>query len=113
MIRHRGGCHCGRVRFELLAPAVLNVSECNCSICSRSGHLGVIIPRARFTLVSGENSLLEYRFDSGEAKHLFCRHCGIKSFYIPPASTISFASVKLSASAVIKCHCSLPPVFRF
>ncbi len=43
----------------------------------------MIVPRDRFTLVSGEASLTEYTFDSGEAKHLFCRHCGIKSFYIP------------------------------
>ena len=83
MIQHRGRCHCGRVRFEVLAPAVINVSQCNCSICTKSGYLGMIVPRARFTLNSGEESLTEYTFDSGVAKHLFCKHCGIKSFYIP------------------------------
>jgi hypothetical protein len=41
------------------------------------------VPRGRFTLKSGEESLTEYTFDSGVAKHLFCKHCGIKSFYIP------------------------------
>jgi len=83
MIQHQGGCHCGRVRFEVLAAEVLNVSQCNCSICSKSGHLGMIIPGERFTLKSGEEYLTEYTFDSGVAKHLFCKHCGIKSFYIP------------------------------
>ena len=83
MIQHQGGCHCGRVRFEVLAPAVINVSQCNCSICSKSGHLGMIVPQDRFTLQSGEESLIEYRFDSAVAKHLFCKFCGIKSFYIP------------------------------
>lgn len=83
MVTHKGGCHCGRVRFELRAAPVVKVSECNCSICSKSGMIGLIVPIDRFTLVSGEDSLTEYRFDSGEAKHLFCRHCGIKSFYIP------------------------------
>ena len=83
MITHRGGCHCQRVRFEVLAAAEINVSECNCSICSKSGFLGMIVPRERFKLISGEDCLVEYTFDTGEAKHLFCKHCGIKSFYIP------------------------------
>lgn len=83
MIQHKGGCHCRRVRFEVLAPAVVNVSQCNCSICSKSGYLGMIVPRDRFTLKSGEESLTEYTFDSEIAKHLFCKFCGIKSFYIP------------------------------
>ena len=83
MLVHRGGCHCGRVRFEVKASAEINVSECNCSICSKSGYLAMIVPKERFELVSGEDDLVEYRFDSGVAKHLFCRHCGIKSFYIP------------------------------
>ena len=43
----------------------------------------MIIPQDRFILISGEESLNEYRFDSGDAQHLFCKHCGIKSFYIP------------------------------
>ena len=83
MITHKGGCHCGRVRFEVRAAATINVSECNCSICSKSGMLGMIVPADRFTLLSGEDCLTEYRFDSGEARHLFCRYCGIKSFYFP------------------------------
>lgn len=83
MIKHQGGCHCGRVRFEVLASSIINVSECNCSICSKSGYLGMIVSQDRFTLKSGEKCLTEYTFDSGVAKHLFCKHCGIKSFYIP------------------------------
>ncbi len=83
MINHQGGCHCGRVRFEVRAATTINVSECNCSSCSKSGYLGTSIAQDRFILISGEESLTEYRFDSGDAKHLFCKHCGIKSFYIP------------------------------
>jgi hypothetical protein len=80
---HQGGRHCQRVRFEVPAPAVIQLSECNCSICSMSGYLGMMVPRDRFTLKSGEECLIEYTFDSGEAKHLFCKNCGIKSFYVP------------------------------
>jgi hypothetical protein len=83
MIKHRGGCHCGQVRFEVLAPENITVSQCNCSICSKSGYLGLIVPRDRFTLKCGEKSLIEYTFNTGIAKHLFCNSCGIKSFYVP------------------------------
>jgi len=83
MITHKGGCHCGRVRFEVQASSTLNVDQCNCSICSKSGHLGVVVPSDRFTLVSGEECLTEYTFGTGTAEHKFCKHCGIKAFYIP------------------------------
>ena len=80
---HRGGCHCGAVRFEVDAPAELLISECNCSICSKSGYLHLIVPRERFRLERGEPELQSYRFGTGVARHLFCRSCGIKSFYVP------------------------------
>ena len=41
------------------------------------------MPRARFRLLKGADSLSEYRFNTGTARHLFCRHCGVKSFYVP------------------------------
>ena len=83
LIKHSGGCHCGRVRFEVLAPARIRVNQCNCSICSKSGYLHLVVPKERFTLLSGADVLTEYRFNTGKAKHLFCSICGIKSFYVP------------------------------
>ncbi|HEY9052737.1 MAG TPA: GFA family protein [Gammaproteobacteria bacterium] len=80
---HKGSCHCGAVRYEVEAPADLEVSECNCSICSRSGYLHLIVPKDKFHLHSGADNLTSYSFDTQEAKHLFCKTCGIKSFYIP------------------------------
>ena len=80
---HRGGCHCGAVAFEVDAPASVTVSECNCSICHMSGYLHLIVPHARFRLLRGEASLSTYTFNTGVARHLFCRHCGVKSFYVP------------------------------
>ncbi|WP_345779616.1 GFA family protein [Metallibacterium scheffleri] len=79
----RGGCHCGRVRFECQLPAQPLVLECDCSICRMSGYLHLIIPAARFRLLSGAEDLREYRFNTGTARHLFCAACGIKSFYVP------------------------------
>jgi hypothetical protein len=83
MTVHRGGCHCGRVRFEVDAPAAIDASRCNCSICSKSGFLHLIVARAHFRLLQGDDALVTYRFNTGAAKHLFCGHCGVKSFYIP------------------------------
>lgn len=83
IITHRGGCHCGRVRFEVDAPARPQVQECNCSICRMTGFVHLIVPAARFRLLQGEDALTEYRFNTGTARHLFCRHCGVKSFYVP------------------------------
>jgi hypothetical protein len=83
VITHSGGCHCGRVRFEVLAPAVIEVLECNCSICTRSAYLHLIVPASHFKLVSGADVLATYQFNTGTAKHLFCSVCGIKAFYVP------------------------------
>jgi hypothetical protein len=83
MVTHAGGCHCGRVRFEVLAPAKLEVADCNCSICGKSGFLHLIVPADRFTLISGRDALTTYTFNTRVAKHLFCATCGVKSFYIP------------------------------
>ena len=83
IVTHRGGCHCRRVRFEVDAPAEIEVLDCNCSICRMTGFLHLIVPAARFRLLSGAEDLVEYTFNTGAAKHRFCRHCGIKSFYIP------------------------------
>ncbi len=80
---HAGGCHCGRVRFEVTAPAALSVAECNCSICSKSGYLHLIVPKSRFRLLKGDDALTAYTFNTGAAQHLFCKSCGIKSFYVP------------------------------
>ncbi len=82
-VTHRGGCHCGCVCFDVQAPATLQVLECNCSICRMSGFLHLIVPAERFRLLSGAEDIVEYTFNTGMAKHRFCRHCGIKSFYIP------------------------------
>ena len=69
--------------FEVDAPARLVVSECNCSICRMTGFLHLIVPRTRFRLLRGADALSDYRFNTGTAQHLFCRHCGVKSFYVP------------------------------
>ena len=80
---HKGGCHCGAVRFEVRAPARPDVVRCNCSMCRMVGFLHLIVEKQDFRLTSGEAALSEYRFNTGTARHLFCRICGVKSFYVP------------------------------
>jgi hypothetical protein len=91
MITHLGGCHCGRVRFEVVAPAVLPVSDCNCSICAKSGYLHLTVPRSRFKLLQGADVLTTYQFNTRTAKHLFCSVCGVKSFYVPRSHPDGFS----------------------
>jgi hypothetical protein len=83
MPTHTGGCHCGRVRFEVIAPAKLEVADCNCSMCSKSGYLHLIVPADRFKLMCGRDALSTYSFNTHIAKHFFCSVCGVKSFYVP------------------------------
>jgi hypothetical protein len=80
---HTGGCHCGAVRWEVDLPDTFEVEDCNCSMCAMSGNIHVIVPASRFCLLRGRENLTEYTFNTGVAKHLFCKTCGIKSFYTP------------------------------
>ena len=91
LVTHRGGCHCGAVAFEAEAPPRLVVHDCNCSICSMTGYWHLILPASRFRLLRGESDLAEYTFNSGIARHLFCRRCGIKSFYVPRSNPDGFS----------------------
>jgi len=83
-MKARGGCHCGAVRFEAeLADPPVPALDCNCSICSMTGFLHIMVPHDRFELLSGRDALVGYRFGTGAAEHLFCGRCGVKSFYQP------------------------------
>ncbi|MFK8047293.1 MAG: GFA family protein [Halioglobus sp.] len=80
---YTGSCHCQAIRFSVEAPEALEADYCNCSICSKSGYLHLIVPLTKFKLLSGEDSIATYTFGSKVAKHTFCRYCGIKPFYYP------------------------------
>jgi len=78
----QGGCHCGRVRFKVTAD-LDRVTYCNCSMCSKKGFLHLIVPPEQFELLSGKDDLATYTFNTGVAKHTFCKTCGIHPFYTP------------------------------
>ena len=84
MITVEGGCHCRAVRFRARLPEPpVPALDCNCSVCSMTGFIHLIVPHADFELLEGREALTSYRFGSGTAEHLFCARCGVKSFYQP------------------------------
>ena len=83
MTIHKGGCHCGRIRYEVDAPEDLEVNECNCSICRMTGHLHLIVRKDEFKLLSGQDDISNYQFNTRVAQHYFCSNCGVRSFYVP------------------------------
>ena len=96
-----GGCHCGAVRYEVLAPDEIEVKECNCSICRKSGYLHLMVPAERFCLTKGGDKITTYTFNTGTAKHHFCSVCGVKSFYQPRSHQDSWS---------VNAHCLDEPV---
>lgn len=79
MNTYSGGCHCGKVRFEVTADFEKAIT-CNCSLCSKRGHVLAFLPAEQFKLLSGEDALTDYQFNKKIIHHLFCSTCGVGSF---------------------------------
>jgi hypothetical protein len=79
---YEGGCHCGRVRFRATLD-LDDITDCNCSMCTKKGFLHAIIAPEKFELLSGADELTTYTFNTKTARHTFCRTCGIHAFYVP------------------------------
>ena len=82
MRTYSGACHCGRVQFRVTGDLRV-VTVCNCSICTMKGFVHWIVDPSQFQLISGDDGLARYRFNTGTAEHKFCRTCGIHPFYTP------------------------------
>ena len=95
MVTHLGSCHCKQIQFEVLGEKNIKVLDCSCSICSILNYKHYIVDKSQFKLLKGKKYLSTYTFNTNAAKHLFCKKCGIKSFYIPRSHPDSI-SVNLS-----------------
>ena len=77
---YQGSCHCGKVRYRVDADLSGDLITCNCSMCRRMGSVLTFVPASQFTLEQGEDALTDYQFNHKVIHHLFCKHCGIRSF---------------------------------
>jgi hypothetical protein len=82
MQTYSGSCHCGRVRFRVCGE-LQAATLCNCSMCTKKGFLHWVVEPGQFELISGQDELVSYRFNTMVAEHKFCRSCGIHPFYTP------------------------------
>ena len=85
MTLYHGSCDCGRVKFSV-ETTLDKVVECNCSICTKKGVLHHRVAPENFKLLEGEEFLALYQFDTKEARHYFCKECGIHPFSNPRAA---------------------------
>jgi hypothetical protein len=76
---YTGGCHCGAVRYRV-SMRLEGAITCNCSICSKTGTILAFVPATQFDLLSGADALSDYQFGKKRIHHLFCKHCGVRSF---------------------------------
>lgn len=76
---YSGQCHCGAVRYTVDTD-LSGMGDCNCSRCRRIGWILQSAPASAFNLLSGEDNLTLYRFNTEKIDHLFCKTCGIESF---------------------------------
>jgi hypothetical protein len=77
---YRGSCHCQAVRFEADLDLQQPSFRCNCSICRRTRFWAAVARPEAFRIVSGEDELAQYSFNTGKNLHFFCRRCGVRAF---------------------------------
>ena len=107
---HRGRCHCGAVTFEAVALENLQVVNCTCAMCAMTGYMHLQIPKDKFRLLTGDTFLTEYRFGTDPARHLFCRRCGVKSFYVMDANSMNISvNVRCLEGSTIRSVNVMPP----
>lgn len=83
MKTYQGKCHCGDISFSFRAEEITDGLRCNCSVCKRKGALmsSFVVPAGDTDIHVQHDALSVYQFDTGIARHYFCKHCGIYPFH--------------------------------
>ncbi|MFP2904424.1 GFA family protein [Pyxidicoccus sp. 3LFB2] len=77
---YAGGCLCGTVRFEADLDLTEPVSRCNCTFCVKVGATSSIVKPSALRVVSGSQSLGEFRKSGSKNSRSFCKNCGTHCF---------------------------------
>lgn len=80
MPEQAGSCHCGAVRFRITAP-VKELTTCDCSLCVKKNALMTKVHESELEILSGQDALRSYRWNTRRAQHFFCGECGIYTFH--------------------------------
>lgn len=80
MKTYRGSCHCGAIVFEI-DTEFTEFTKCDCSLCTKKNAVMTKVHESQFRLIAGEQKLGAYRWNTGIAKHHFCKVCGIYTFH--------------------------------
>ena len=76
----KGKCYCGKIKFQLSCN-LTDLKRCNCSHCRRKGFVMTTAKLNQFKLISGEENLNIYQWNSKIAKHYFCKKCGVNTHH--------------------------------
>jgi hypothetical protein len=72
-------CHCGNVKIEVEAP--VQVTECNCSICSRYASLWGYYDPAQPDISVGSHGTDSYAWGDKDLDFIRCSNCGCVTHY--------------------------------
>ena len=79
-VHHTGGCLCGAVRYEVLAP-LDKIVHCHCTDCQKASGAGAsanaVLPTDKLRITRGVPRVFSKKVDSGNLLHrAFCGECG-------------------------------------
>jgi len=77
---YSGSCHCSAVQFKITSD-LKEFTWCDCSLCRKKNAVMTRVHESDFELLTGEENLSTYVWNTGVAQHHFCKICGIYPFH--------------------------------